>query len=57
MSKTISNRDKRLVGAAVILIFAVGLIYFVSKVLPILIAVGIVVAAVYFGRKYLGKKA
>lgn len=57
MSKTISNRDKRLVGAAAIIIFAVGLIYFVSRVLPLLIAAGIIVAAVYFWRKYLGKKA
>ncbi len=57
MSKTISNRDKRLVGAAAIIIFALGMVYFVSRILPFLIIAGLVVAGIYFGRKFLSKKA
>ena len=56
MARSISNRDKRLVGSVVVLIFAVGLIYFVSKLLLPLIGVALLAAAVYYGYKFLSKK-
>ena len=56
MARSISNRDKRLVGAVVLLIFVVGVIYFVFKMLPILIGLAILAAVVFYGNKFLRKK-